>query len=161
MNKKLLSGLTAAVLLSALPAFAINQGGNKARGNDRTRITDTRQHDDALQRWNQMDTNRDGVLSRSEWTWDATTFDRLDANGDRVLTQREARAGFEEWREDRDTRDSRQKMKHRGMDKNRDGVITRSEWRGNDNSFRKQDRNNDGVLSGDELRPGARKSGRR
>lgn len=38
------------------------------------------------------------------------------------------------------------------MDRNGDGVITRDEWRGNDNSFRKHDRNRDGILSGDELR---------
>ena len=39
------------------------------------------------------------------------------------------------------------------MDTNGDGVITRSEWRGNDNSFRNQDWNGDGILSGDEVRP--------
>jgi hypothetical protein len=44
------------------------------------------------------------------------------------------------------------------MDRNRDGVITRDEWRGSDQSFREHDWNGDGVLSGDELRPGARRS---
>ena len=34
-----------------------------------------------------------------------------------------------------------------GLDRNRDGVITRAEWRGNDRSFDVQDRNNDGVIS--------------
>ena len=48
-------------------------------------------------------------------------------------------------------------MRFRGMDTNRDGVITRAEWRGNDNSFRNQDWNGDGVLSGDEVRTGARR----
>jgi EF hand len=46
-------------------------------------------------------------------------------------------------------------MRFRGLDTNGDGVITRSEWRGNDNSFRNHDWNGDGVLSGDEVRPGA------
>jgi hypothetical protein len=46
-------------------------------------------------------------------------------------------------------------MRFQGMDTNQDGVITRSEWRGNDNSFRNQDWNGDGILSGDEVRPGA------
>jgi len=41
------------------------------------------------------------------------------------------------------------------MDQNRDGVITRNEWRGSDNSFRAHDWNGDGVLSGDEVRTGA------
>ena len=39
----------------------------------------------------------------------------------------------------------------RGLDRDGDGVITRSEWRGNDRSFRNHDRNRDGVLSGDEV----------
>src|SRR3712207_249057 len=46
------------------------------------------------------------------------------------------------------------------MDRNNDGVLTRTEWRGNDRSFRNHDWNNDGVLSGDELRPGAARRNR-
>ena len=39
-----------------------------------------------------------------------------------------------------------------GLDRNGDGVITRSEWRGSDRSFGNHDWNRDGVLSGDEIR---------
>jgi Ca2+-binding EF-hand superfamily protein len=46
-------------------------------------------------------------------------------------------------------------MRFQGMDSNRDGRISRSEWRGSDNSFRQHDWNNDGMLSGEELRVGA------
>ena len=46
----------------------------------------------------------------------------------------------------------------RGMDRNGDGVIDRSEWRGNARSFRNQDWNNDGVLSGREVRANAVRS---
>lgn len=49
-----------------------------------------------------------------------------------------------------------QQQRFRGMDRNGDGVITRDEWRGNDQSFRKHDRNGDGVISGDELRGNGR-----
>src|SRR3982750_1826536 len=38
-----------------------------------------------------------------------------------------------------------------GQDRNGDGVITRDEWRGSDQSFRQHDINEDGVLSGNEL----------
>ncbi len=38
-----------------------------------------------------------------------------------------------------------------GMDRNRDGVISRSEWRGSDESFRRHDWNGDGKLSGEEV----------
>jgi EF hand len=47
---------------------------------------------------------------------------------------------------------AQQSMRFRGMDSNRDGVITRAEWRGNEQSFRQYDVNRDGVLAGDELR---------
>jgi Ca2+-binding EF-hand superfamily protein len=38
------------------------------------------------------------------------------------------------------------------MDRNRDGVITRDEWRGSERDFELRDWNRDGLLSGDELR---------
>jgi len=44
------------------------------------------------------------------------------------------------------------------MDENRDGAISRQEWRGSAQSFRTHDWNGDGVLSGDEVRVGARRS---
>jgi EF hand domain-containing protein len=50
----------------------------------------------------------------------------------------------------------RSDMRFRGMDQNGDGVITRREWRGNDQSFRVHDWNGDGILSGDEVNPRAR-----
>jgi len=51
-------------------------------------------------------------------------------------------------------------MRFQEMDTNRDGTITRDEWRGNDRSFRNHDWNGDGRLSGDEVRPGARRNSR-
>lgn len=44
-----------------------------------------------------------------------------------------------------------EQMRFKAMDRDGDGVITRSEWRGNLQSFRQHDKNNDGVLSGDEV----------
>jgi len=46
-------------------------------------------------------------------------------------------------------------MLYADLDRNHDGVIARSEWRGSPNSFRMRDWNGDGVLSGDEVRPDA------
>ena len=43
-------------------------------------------------------------------------------------------------------------MRFRGMDRNGDGVVTKQEWRGSDDSFRVHDWNGDGILSGDEVR---------
>jgi hypothetical protein len=42
------------------------------------------------------------------------------------------------------------------IDRNRDGVVSRDEWRGTEREFELRDWNRDGVLSGDELRDGAR-----
>ena len=46
-------------------------------------------------------------------------------------------------------------MLYADLDRNHDGVIARSEWRGSAYSFRMRDWNGDGVLSGDEVRPDA------
>ncbi|HEY9422205.1 MAG TPA: signal transduction protein, partial [Thermoanaerobaculia bacterium] len=50
-------------------------------------------------------------------------------------------------------------MRFAGMDRNRDGRITRDEWRGSTNSFNRHDWNGDGVLSGIEVTPGAQRPG--
>jgi hypothetical protein len=50
-----------------------------------------------------------------------------------------------------------EQIRFAAMDTNRDGIIQRSEWRGNDRSFMNQDWNGDGELSGPEVRPGARR----
>jgi hypothetical protein len=78
-------------------------------------------------------------------------FDR-----DAWRSRRSDRRDGDRWRNDRYRGyDSyRGPMKHRGLDRNGDGVITRREWRGNDRSFENMDRNHDGILSGWELTPG-------
>jgi hypothetical protein len=53
---------------------------------------------------------------------------------------------------------AQERMRFEGMDTNRDGVVTRAEWRGSDRAFDNQDWNRDGQLSGDEVRPGARRN---
>ena len=55
------------------------------------------------------------------------------------------------------SRNNPESMRFAGMDQNRDGVITRQEWRGSAQSFQVHDWNRDGILSGDEVRVGARR----
>lgn len=43
-------------------------------------------------------------------------------------------------------------IRYAEMDRDRDGVITRAEWRGSRRDFEEADWNRDGVLSGDEVR---------
>ena len=47
------------------------------------------------------------------------------------------------------------RMRYADLDRNRNGQIEKSEWRGSPRSFAIHDWNNDGVLSGDEVRAGA------
>jgi hypothetical protein len=51
-------------------------------------------------------------------------------------------------------------QRFRGMDRNNDGAISRSEWRGNRRSFDVRDWNNDGVLTGDEVNEASARIGR-
>jgi Ca2+-binding EF-hand superfamily protein len=53
--------------------------------------------------------------------------------------------------------DGRDQMRFKNMDRNADGRISRSEWRGSEQSFNVHDWNHDGVLSGDEIRVNGRR----
>ena len=55
----------------------------------------------------------------------------------------------------------RDNMRFAGMDVNKDGMVTREEWRGSARSFEVHDWYRDGMLSGDEVRPGGRRAGTR
>ena len=52
----------------------------------------------------------------------------------------------------------REQARFRAMDRDADGVITRSEWRGDAESFARYDTNHDGVLSGSEVWIGGRRT---
>jgi len=99
-----------------------------------------------------MDKNGDGKVSRDEFTGVPANFDRLDANKDGFITRNElpGAAGAAAGAPNR----AMMRQRLQAMDKNNDGVITRAEWSGNDQSFREHDTNGDGILSGDEVRPG-------
>lgn len=68
------------------------------------------------------------------------------------------------WRTSGRSRDLRPRdaRRFRGLDTNRDGRITRGEWRGNDRSFRNHDRDGDGVIRASEMsrQRGARRASR-
>ena len=49
-------------------------------------------------------------------------------------------------------------IRFQAMDRNNDGVITRQEWQGSNQSFDVHDWNGDGRLSGEEVRVGARRN---
>jgi Ca2+-binding EF-hand superfamily protein len=145
--KSLAAAALALVVVTAPAAMAKNnkQKQNGKRGQNDAQIA---------QGFSRFDTNRDGLIARSEFPADPLLFDRLDANRDGVLSQTEARQFA-------NTHDL--EAEARRLDTNRDGRITRDEWRGSYDTFQQLDRNGDGVLSqadrGDRNRTGQRFNG--
>jgi len=88
-----------------------------------------------------LDTDNDGVITRSEWRGSMATFRTYDLNGDGVIS----RAEFRE-QNIGDGRDNRGD-EFESLDANNDGRIQRREWDGNNTEFNSLDRNRDGVLS--------------
>jgi Ca2+-binding EF-hand superfamily protein len=101
-----------------------------------------------------MDRNRDGVITRNEWTGSAQSFETHDWNGDGRLSGDEVRVGatpparagrwsdqFNDWTETR----------FRQLDTNRDGRLARAEWRFALEDFVRLDRNRDNFLSLNEF----------
>jgi Ca2+-binding EF-hand superfamily protein len=105
-------------------------------------------------RFQTMDTNNDGRITREEWRGSMQSFRVHDWNSDGVLSGEEVRTGaarprtgdpdyrpneyvLEDWSEQRFT----------AMDRNRDGRITRAEWYYDFEGFLRADRNRDNVLT--------------
>jgi Ca2+-binding EF-hand superfamily protein len=101
------------------------------------------------ERWQRLDQDGDGKISRSEWKRYEQAFDRMDADKDSFLTKDELRLAAREFR-------GRHRDKVREMDSDADGNISRNEWKGKEETFNRLDTNGDGLLSRDELQ-GARK----
>lgn len=136
------------VLLLALTLLALPWDGQQAF-TQRGRAGDTR--------FQGVDRNNDGVITRDEWRGSRQSFDVHDWNGDGVLSGDEVRVGArrsERNIEDDDFDPARADQfvdwTERGfasLDHNRDGRISSSEWHYDLEAFRRADRNRDGSLS--------------
>ncbi len=96
--------------------------------------------------WDKMDANGDGVLTADEVSGrSAEWFAAADADGDGAVTKEEMKAYHQAKRAER-------REKH-NPDKNGDGVVDRTEYiTAAQDRFDRLDKNGDGVLSEDELR---------
>ena len=136
----LYAGMVVLALSMAFPTVARAQNDDSWRQRqDRA----SRDRDTMLFR--EMDTNHDGVITRSEWRGSDASFREHDWNGDNVLSgdelqspaARQTNNGFDDWT----------RAEFNRLDTNGDGRLTRNEWRNDIDAFRRADRNGDNVLS--------------
>jgi Ca2+-binding EF-hand superfamily protein len=107
-------------------------------------------NDWTAERFDEIDANGDLRITQDEWRFDRASFRRADRNGNGVLTRREFLG--EEARSDRDADDDdAQPARFVDLDTNRDGRVSRSEWRGTRAAFDLLDDNRDGLLSRAEI----------
>ena len=113
----------------------------------------------AQMRFQAMDQNGDGVISKAEWRGSAQSFSRHDWNGDGVLSNEEVRTGATREPADRDDYDQTRRPEFRNwtergftnLDRNGDGRIARAEWFYDREGFIRADRNADGALTRSEF----------
>ena len=162
------AALCAVAFSSAAPVLARANNGQppphaQAHGHDKDKDKDNKDKDKDNkgkakpqahawdQRFHGLDRNRNNVVSRAEWNGDDRSFRNHDWNRDGVLSGEELIAGATRPNAAEPAWDQR----FHGLDRNRNNVVSRAEWNGDDRSFSSHDWNRDGVLSGDELIAGA------
>lgn len=96
--------------------------------------------DDRDDRFEDLDTNNNNRIERSEWHGTRDAFDWLDRNNDGVLTRAETVGN--DAAPDRQANDA-----FASLDINRSGAIEEDEWHWSHRSFTLRDRNRDGRLS--------------
>ena len=153
MKRKMIPWPDLAVLVCclAMPAMAA-QGTESQESGPKPNRRGYHTRPEAEERWKKLDQDNDGRISRSEWQRNEQAFDRMDADKDGFLTKEELRLAVREFR-------GKHRNGLREMDADADGNISRSEWKGKEETFKRLDTNNDGLLSRDELREARRHHG--
>jgi Ca2+-binding EF-hand superfamily protein len=120
--------------------------------------TQTSSATNSSMRFPNLDLNRDGVVSRSEWRGTNNAFRVRDWNGDGVLSGDEVRMGADPPAASLEARDYSMTIDDRFdyLDANNNGTIAENEWDGTLDTFDRLDRNRDGRLTRAELAAGVR-----
>ena len=109
----------------------------------------------ARMRFEVMDVNNDGIITRDEWRGSPRSFTVHDWNGDNQLSGDEVRIGAQRntnlEEADHDPRNAERYLSwtdagFANLDHNRDRRITPNEWHYDVQAFRRADRNRDGAL---------------
>ena len=108
-------------------------------------------------RFQAMDRNGDGMITRAEWRGSARSFEVHDWNGDGTLSGDEVRVGASRRDREADPNFDSSDREYifydwtdrgfRALDHNKDGRVTRDEWHFDREGFRYADHNNDGVIT--------------
>ena len=119
-----------------------------ARMETRESVVGTSGLSDAFER---LDRNGDGVVSRREWVGTRASFNQRDANRDGLLTRREIDLDEPAAVGTSGSGDFIIDDEFRRLDRNGDDVVSRREWGGTPGSFNQRDANRDGLLTRREL----------
>ncbi len=105
-----------------------------------------------------LDVNKDGVITRREWNGSDRSFEVHDWNQDGILSGEEVRQGATRRTSDGQPTGSTGRYfddwTARGflaLDRNRDNRVSREEWQSDVETFRRADANRDGLLSRPEF----------
>jgi len=142
----------------AAPGAMADQG--KGKDKDKSKHSEKHKDKDRDRDWNDdhrggnmrfqgMDRNNDGRISRREWRGNDVSFNNHDWNRDGILSGNEVRPGGRDrdWDWDDDRRDSRWEDQFDRFDRNDDRYLSGAEWPGDLNLFDRIDLNEDGLLS--------------
>ena len=99
----------------------------------------------AQQQYRTWDRNNDGVVTRAEWRGTVQEFRDRDWNRDGVLSGTEL--ADDDWTQAQ----APTGQTFVSLDRNRDGRLTRGEWRGDRGTFLRADRNGDNFISRSEF----------
>lgn len=147
--------IASALLLSCLVTVPLSAGQATSPQQQTTRAEREARR---LMRFRAMDVNHDGIITRSEWRGNARAFDRRDINADGVLSGSEvwpaegpqgvpAQAAGTAEAPDRGAPVDMLARSFAQADDNRDGIISRAEWRSDPATFSRVDVNGDSVIT--------------
>ena len=107
----------------------------------------------SAQRFQGVDDNRDGRITRGEWRGNARSFDRHDVDGNGVIENDEMPSEMRRAtpQANNDGARGRSDAAVDKLDRNRSGVVEGFEWPYNANVFHQLDKDGNSVLSEDEL----------